>query len=809
MRRFLLAAACLLIGLRQASSLPFTYNTGTIMGKVLDELNKPVPLATILLINATDSTLAKGEVTDESGAFRMENIVSGNYLLRITFLGYETVEESLSVGESVDLGEIYLKKSTASLEEVTVSAERPLIERVNDKLVMNVESSALASAGSMLDVLQRAPGVTVDNDGNIRLKGREDVLVMMDGKETYLSPDQLAAQLKNSPAESVSKIEVISNPGAKYEAQGSAGIINIVTKKNKKPGLNGSVNGGVSRGELWSYDGGLNLNYHNKKFNLFGNYNYSNEGQYQTRDIRRTVNYENVITQIYDDNEQTNYYTDHSYKAGIDYYINERNTLGFVASGYFFGEVDDNFTAVSVYDANQNIQSSSTSEGDIHGKFNNISLNLNYDVKLDTAGQALTVNADYAYYDGLNDDTYTTTYYNTENNQAGEPELLNNYNPTTVDIKSLKLDYTYPFSAKLKLDAGAKVSYVITDNDLLVTLFENDEWVEDSTRSNHFRYTENINAVYVSASGQFGKMSVQAGLRGEQTVADGNSYTLENTFHRNYFQLFPSLSINYAVSDNHALGLSYSRRIDRPRYQSLNPFTFYLDQYLLSKGNPNLQPQLTQSVSLSYTFRQRYTVSADYSYTVDNIIDLFYQNDSTGLVVEMPDNFDHQHYYSTSFFAPIDVTKWWSVTPAITVYYITETEQYESSVFSNSDWSWNGNLQNTFQLPAGFVLDVSAFYQSAGIWSIAEFKSFGSVDAGLKKKVLKDNGTIRLSAQDIFNTNHITGSIKYANLDGYVEQGNDTRQIKLSFTYRFGSQPQQRNHEGGNEDEKSRVGTGH
>ncbi|MBS1656644.1 MAG: TonB-dependent receptor [Bacteroidetes bacterium] len=809
MKNWLLLAAGLLFEVTCSTAHPAVRDVFSITGKVLDENKQPVSFASVTLLNAADSSLIKGEVSDEAGDFDIENISAGNYILNISFLGYEPYSREINVVQSTDVGAIDLMKVSASLQEVVVTAAKPLLERENDKIVMNVESSALASAGNALDVLQRAPGVIVDNDGNIRLKGKQGVLVMIDGKETYLSPDQLAAQLRNTAAETISKVEVISNPGAKYEAQGSAGIINIVTKKNRRQGFNGSVNGSAARGESWSYDCGLNLNYRDKKFNLFGNYNYSNDDQVQQRDIWRNVNYEGELTRIHDDNVQTNHYNDNNFKAGIDYFINEKNTLGFVASGYVFHEKDDNFTDVTVFNSNDVVESSSTSEGDINDRFNNISLNLNYNAKFDSLGRELTVNADYAYYDGLNNDTYTTTYFNTEGNQTGDPDYLNNYNPTTVDIKSLKLDYTQPLNSKLKLEAGGKFSYVITDNDLQVTQLENNEWVNDPTRSNHFRYTENINAAYVNLAAQFKKLSLQAGLRGEQTIANGNSITIDNTFDRNYFQLFPSLSLNYAMNDNNSFGFSYSRRIDRPRYQSLNPFVFYLDQYLLGVGNPNLKPQLTQSVSLSYTLKQKYTVSLDYSYTVDNIIDLFYQNDSTRVVYEKPDNFDHQHYVDASFFAPIDVTKWWSVTPAVTVYYITETEQYESTVFTKSDVSWNGNLQNNFRLPDGFSLDVSAFYQSSGIWSIAEFKAFGSVDAGVKKNVLKDNGTIRLSVQDIFNTNHINGTIQYANLDGSVIQHNDTRQAKLTFTYRFGKQTEQRRHDGGNEEEKSRVGAGH
>ncbi|MCY7409453.1 MAG: TonB-dependent receptor [Chitinophagales bacterium] len=809
MKNFLLIAAwlCFAIQLKAQSTNSNSFNN--ITGKIIDEKNSPVEFATITLLSAKDSSLVKGEMSEASGAFSMENIASGNYFLEISYVGYQQYSNFIQLQKDFDAGNISLQKNINELAEVVVQDKKPLIERDNEKVVMNVESSNFSSTGNALDVLQRAPAVIVDNDGNIRLKGKQGVLVMIDGKETYLSADQLANQLRNTPADAISKIEVISNPGAKYEAQGNAGIINIVTKKNKKQGFNGNITGSVAHGELWSYHGGLNLNYRDKKYNLFGSYNYSNDDQQQLRDIWRTVIYNGDVTILNDYNTEISQFNNNTYKAGIDYFVNDKNTVGFIFSGFNFTNPDNNLTNVDVYDGNNVLQSSSTSEGDINGTYNNVSFNLNYDGKFDSLGRGLSANADYSHYNGLSDGDYTTTYFDAAGNQQGKPYLLNNYNPTSVDIKSIKLDYTHPLKNKWKLEAGTKLSYVVTDNDLQVSTFENESWRVDTTQSNHFKYTENINAAYVSAAKQFKNWSVQAGLRGEQTIADGNSITIENTFSRNYFQLFPSASVNYDLNEKNNFAFFYSRRIDRPRYQDLNPFVFYLDQYLLSQGNPNLQPQLTHSLSLSYTFKKQYTFTADYSYTKNNIIDLFYQNDSTKITYETPGNFDHQNYYDVSFYAPFEITKWWSLTPSVTAYYISESTQYNETIFSKSDLSWNGNLQNTFQLPKGFSVDLSAFYQSAGIWSIAEFRQFGSIDLGLKKSLMNGQATLKFTASDILNTNHIVGNINYANIDGYVTQNNDTRQFTLSFSYRFGKQTAQaREHRTGDEEEKRRVKTG-
>lgn len=789
----------------QAKNNDFFYN---ITGKVLDENKSSVEYATVTLLSQKDSSLVKGEVSDENGAFEVDHVPQGDYLVSISSVGFQKYAAAISLDHSLDLGNINLKKDAAELNEVVVQGTKPLIERDNEKLVMNVETSSLSSAGNALDVLQRAPGVVVDNDGNIRLKGKQGVLVMIDGKETYLSPEQLANQLRNMPADNISKVEVISNPGAKYEAEGNAGIINIVTKKNKRHGFNGGISAGVSKGQYWGTNESLNLNYRTKKVNLFGNYSFDIYDRGQTLDVHRNIMYNDVLSQISEESILEHESTTGNAKTGIDYFINDKHTIGFVASGYLSPENDYNNTMASFSNASNDLQSSSSNNGVNNGHYKNISLNLNYDGKFDTLGRELKADADYSYYNNSSDANYTTHFFDASGNETGTPYQEFDFNPTTVDIKSIKIDYTRPLKKIGTLDLGMKSSYVITDNDLQVNTIMNGEMIPDSSRSNHFKYSENINAGYVNFSHHWKKVSIQAGLRGEQTVAEGNSVSLENTFHHNYFQLFPSISVSDDINDRNSINLSYSRRIDRPAYQQLDPFVYYLDQYLYEQGNPNLQPQLTHSLSFTYMYKQTYSITFDYALTTNNLVELFYQIDSTHTTYVTPGNFDNQNYYDVTVYAPFTITKWWNVTPVVTVYYIDQNTNYLGEEFKSSKLSLSANLQNSFQFPKGFSADVTAMYQSPGIWSVATFKGFGDITAGITKQLLKGKAKMKLSVSDIFYTNFIDGSIQYANLDGTFLQHNDTRRANLTFTYNFGKQQASRDHRSSDEEEKSRVKTG-
>lgn len=790
-----------------------TANAGTISGQVFDHQNEPVEFATVTLLNATDSSLIKGEFTNATGQFVFDQLHQGNYALLISSLGFEKVTlDKISIEAEtavVDLGSIALSPQSKELAGVTVSAQKPMIQHEHDKMILNVEGSAVASGGSVMDALEKAPGVVVSQDGNISLRGKQGVLVMIDDKPTYLSADQLANQLKAMPAESISKIEVITQPSARYDAEGNAGIINIVTKKNRNLGLNGAVTAGVEKSQAWSPEAGINLNYRIKQVNLFGSYNYSDYKQYQTLDVLRNFAAENSLSSVTEKSTMQNNYLDNSYKAGIDYFINDRQTIGLAVSGYSDTYSTINNTSATIYNSNGAYEPGSHTYGDIHNLSDNFSFNLNYDGKLDTAGTVLSADADYSHFNSEGDDHYETIYFEEDGSETGYPLLYHTQSPGIIDIRSAKIDLSHPFSHGWNMEAGIKASAVKNDNEEIFSVQQNSDWIIDSTKTNHFIYRENIYAGYVQLSKELKNFSIEAGLRSEVTESDGNSETLHENFNRNYVQLFPSVSVSDKINDDHTISVSYSRRIDRPDYDQLNPFLFFLDPYLYQQGNPNLRPQLTNSLELSYLFKQNYNLSFSYSRTNDEIQEQFYQIDSTKTIVLLSENFGSNTTYAATAYAQLQPFQWWSLTPVVTAFYQDLETKYLESDFHNTQLGCQVNIQNSFTLPKGFSLELSAQYQSPVIFSIAAIEANGDVSMGIKKTFMDGKASVKVNARDIFNTNNIKGEIVYANINSSFAQNNDRRRFGINFSYRFGtSQESQRRRQSAIDEEINRVKRG-
>ncbi|MBX7108539.1 MAG: TonB-dependent receptor [Chitinophagales bacterium] len=788
-------------------------NAATITGQVYDQLHQPVEFATVTLLNAADSSLIKGEFTDASGSFAFDQLHEGNYALRITNLGFENVTlDSITIDSAsaaVNLGSISLSMLSKELTGVTVSAQKPLIQHEHDKMILNVEGSAVASGGSVLDALEKAPGVIVSQDGKLSLRGKQGVLVMIDDKPTYLSAEQLANQLKAMPAESISKIEVITNPSARYDAEGNAGIINIVTRKNRNLGLNGSVTAGIEKSQEWSPEAGINLNYRMKSVNLFGSYNYSDYHQYQTLDVLRNFSEADGQSSVTENSVMQNAYLDNSYKAGMDYFINDRHTIGFVASGYADKYTTTNNTAATINNSTGIYDPGSHTHGDIKNLSDNFSFNLNYDGKLDTSGTVLSADADYSHFNSKGDDYYETVYFNEDGSETDNPLYYHTQSPGVIDIRSAKVDLSHPFRHGWNMEAGVKASAVKNDNEEIFTVKQNSDWIIDSSKTNHFIYTENVYAGYLQLSKTIKKTSISAGLRSELTHSTGNSETLNENFERDYIQLFPSINVSHEINDNHSVSVSYSRRIDRPDYDQLNPFLFFLDPYLYQQGNPNLRPQLTNSLELSYLFKQNYNLILSYSRTSDEIQEQFYQVDSTKTIVLLSENFGSNTTYASTVYAQLQPFTWWSLTPVLTAFYQDLETKYLETDFHNTHLGCQVNIQNSFTLPKGFSLELSAQYQSPVIFSIASIEANGDVSMGIKKTLWDGKASVKLNARDIFNTNNIKGEIVYANINSSFAQNNDQQRFGINFTYRFGaSQESQRRRQSAIDEEVNRVKRG-
>ena len=810
---FLLA---LLAGISMENNLQAQTATGNIAGAIVEEQSGEAAIyATVMLYRQADTTLVKGDFSDENGAFRFESLENDTYFLQVTQVGLADLVipdiQLKSSNATIDLGTLRMAEAAQQLAEVVVAVKRPFVQRQADKLIVNVENSSVAAGNNALEVLRRAPGVTVDNNDNISLRGRQGVIVMIDGKQTYLSMTEVATMLKNMPSESIQTIEIITQPSAKYDAAGNAGIINIRLKKNKNQGLNGSVTAGGGLGLVWfdrpyeKANANLNLNYRKGKFNVFGNYSLWHGDGANRLGLERTVVFQDTTTYFDQHSVMEHLNNSHSFKGGIDYNLTERQTIGLQVSGIMDKETAELANTSDIY-SNGALSGGLNVYNKRPGDWNNFTYNLNYRATFDTLGRELSADADYAYYNGNSFDNIVTTYLDEEGVSYAE-EPLRSEVPIMVDILAFKADYSHPFKSGFKLEGGAKVSFVTTDNNVRFELLQDNDWIIDSTKTNHFMYEENIAAAYVNAARQFEKWGFQAGLRAENTQSVGNSVTLSKVVDREYLEFFPTLSLQYTLSEKHQFGLNYSRRIDRPSYQDLNPFVYFLDPFSYVQGNPFLNPMFTHSIELSHTFLGAMNTSLSYNRTEDYITQVTIQNDTTKTTIATNYNLDTYHNISLNISTPVPVTKWWMMQTNLNVNFKSFQAEFLGARLDNHGFTANGYLSNEFTLPKGFTVELSGWYQSPEVDGIFVGRSMYMADFGLSKKVLKDMGTFRINLNDIFNTGRWRGSTTYENMDLKVNSKWESRRVNVSFSYRFGNQnvkgPQRRST--GSEDERNRV----
>ncbi|HYV53718.1 MAG TPA: TonB-dependent receptor [Chitinophagaceae bacterium] len=795
---------------------------GKITGSVKDASMKSIHSATVSLLKSRDSSVAKFVATGKDGQYEFLDIADGKYFVSVSNVGYAKVVsapfEISSSNATINVPVLVISEQAKDLGGVTVTAKKPFIEARPDKTIVNVDASPTSAGATVLELLEKSPGITVDNDGNISLRGKAGVIIMIDGKPTYLSSTDLANLLKNMPASQLEQIEIMTNPSAKYDASGNSGIINIKTKKGKASGFNGSVMAGITTSFFKTGDAlyvipksqnSINFNYRKNKFNLFGNYNpnfYNGRGNL------------NIERKFFDDNGDLAGYSDvatkfkfgnnnHTLKLGVDFFADKKNTFGAVASGFMFNGHPTPVTINTLSDANHEETSSMVSNTENRIDFNNFSGNFNYRHVFDTTGTELTVDLDYIGYRNTSNMLLTTEFYDEMHQQSSDPLLLKGHLPSDINIYSIKSDYTHPFKGG-RLEAGIKSSYVKTDNIVDYQRLYADQWVPDS-RSNHFIYDENINAAYVTLNKQIKKWSLQGGLRVENTIAKGYQVTNDSTFKRNFTDLFPNVYITYTINDKNSLTLSYGRRITRPNYQDLNPFTYFLDSLSYRQGNPYLLPQFTNNVELSHTFKGKIITTLNYNNTTDVISQIFKQNSQTKIVYFTSDNVAKFINMGISITAPVTIAKWWNTNFFTNIYNNHYKGIYNTQPLDMSYTSFMVNITNTFTIKQGFSLELSGFYRGKGVDQLTINQPIYQISIGGQKNIFKNKATVRLNIRDPFAWQEYRGVTEYGNIYAKIQSKFDVRQVTANFTYRFGKntqQPPQRRRNNATQDEQNRVG---
>ena len=774
------------------------------------KLKKDSDLANIsvMLFQSEKDILQKTAITNKEGIFSFSNIPDGNYYLLINAFGYEEYksERFLKNSTSLTITAIVLKEKTNELSEVVVQTKKPIVQVLADKTVFNVQNTLNATGITGFELLRKAPGIIIDNNDNIIVEGKTGVLIYIDGKQSYLTGNELINFLKTLQSNDIDSIEIITQPSSKYDAAGNAGILNIKLKKNKKFGTNGSASSGVNIGKYETSINSLSLNSRDKKSNIYGNYSNRFGNTYDFINI-----YREQSNTIFDSKSDTKNTTNaNNVKLGYDYYANSKNTFGLIVSGNFNNSFNHSDTRTPIRPINSPINDSILVAKNIgQDKSYNLYSNLNYKYE-DSTGVNLNMDIDYGKYHSDKENYQPNTYFeNDETTVLNENNSFQN-TPVTIDIATFKTDYERNFW-KGKLSLGGKTSFVKTDNTLDFFGVVGNVQTLNLNRSNQFIYKENVNAGYLNYNRTYKKFNFQIGIRVENTASDGELIALIPTNNeqvkRNYTDWFPSGGITYNRNDKNTFALIYSRRIERPNYQSLNPFEYQIDELSFSRGNPFLKPQYADNFKLSHTYN--YTLNTSISFT--RVTDYFAQvieasGPSKSFLTSR--NVANEEVINFGVSYPFEVKKWWNVFLSINAFqskYIATNDAFLS--IKQQTLSLYG--QNNFNLPKGIMMEISGWYSSPSIWGgTFRTKSIGSLDIAFQKQFLNKKLTARLAFSDILYTSPWDGETQYDLVKITGDGGNDSRQVRFNLSYNFGSDSvkQSRERETGLEAEKNRIG---
>lgn len=785
--------------------------TAQVKGKLMDDEKNPVPYSTVLLKSKKDSVLVKGEISNENGEFSLTGLKNGDYFLMLPSVSHQTKFVSdISISDSIpniDLGILQFEKRTNQLGEITVKTDKPFIEKQTDKTVVNIENSIIQTGSSIMEVLEKLPGVLVDQDGNVRLRGKQGVLILLDGKRMVLSGQDLANMLKGMPANTIQKIEIITNPSAKWDASGNAGILNIITKRNRQEGWNVGINLNYGQGRYHKISPSANFSYKRNKFNFFATYGYSDRRGFNNLILdRRFFSGDTLQTEFLTYNYIRYPFKTHAPRMGVDYFINKKTTVSLLATGSISRIDPSAFNFTDILDGNNNLVGGYNFFNQSHDKYYNATLSSQIKHKIDSLGQEFTVDLDYGKYWNNNHQNFTTDYFDGQRKTTFTNTLVSKQ-LGELYLYSAKMDYTKPLKNGVNVDAGLKSSLVSSDKDMQFYNRVNDINTYDTARSSHFLYNENINAAYVSLKKQMKNLGVQAGLRAEHTKADGRQVINDSTVHRNYVQLFPTLYLDYKLNDKNLVNVNMGRRIDRPHYEQMNPFRRLIDATTYSEGNPYLVPQSTYHFELGYSFKDMLFFTATYDYTYNNLTDVLIQDSKTRTTIQTIVNLRELNFYAVDVNFTKKLTKWWRTNSSVSSYYGIYTGSVNNYSINQGTPSFNANFQNYFTIKDGLTAELSAHYNYKNLYGVTLMKTTSSVNVGIQKSLFNKKGTLTINCSDIFWKAYPSGITDFGNVNEEWMAVRDTRVFNINFSYKLGKgQTGRMRRNTGADEEKNRMG---
>lgn len=753
----------------------------TISGKLYDDKQRPVRSATLLLLKQADSSLVKSTLSDNEGNFQFADLRSGKYILQIAIVSHKRIlVKTELVDKDVNLGTIALVPEATTLKEVKVTATKPFLEQKPDKLIVNVESSGTAAGATALEVLQKVPGILVRNE-TVTMVGKGTPAIHVDGRLSQYT--DVAQVLRDISAVNIEKIEVIANPGAKYDASGGA-VINIILKRNANLGTNGSVYliGGLGLYDrsaihadrtFYRVNPGFTINNRKGKINLYGGYGFLRRTYFNYSEFDRLINPSRFFQVNYNPSDVNS----HNFRAGADFYIDRNNTIGIMTRGFVRDGLSEarNTTYHSNASTGQLISTFQTLNNK-ETKRRNLAANINWKHSFDTLGTDLNMDIDYSTFKLTNTGEIINVLAN------GSSYTNNQLIDNPVRFVVARLDFTKPLSKKMKLEAGAKSSIATIDNYL--TFIQ--KGVLNTSRSSDFNYKENINALYSSLSVDLDKWQFQAGLRGEQTIAKGKSKS-QKVLDRSYWQVFPSAFLTRKLNKKMSTTFQYSKRVNRPSFQQQNPFIEYFDSLTYTRGNPFIKPETMDAYKISLTFENQPFFAISYNKKQDAIVDDAPRQEGN-LTYTTPENLANFENIGIELNFPLNFGKKFSGYGGNQAIYNHYKASYLGGVFDRSRWNWLAYWQLAYKPTDNWNFEIGGFYMTKFLEEFLTIDKIGALNFGITKLLWNKKGRLVLNISDIFYSQKTSGNLQFQEINIGIYQLEETRNLRLTFRYNFGNQ---------------------